>query len=53
MKPQTYGLILQQLEIQSKAIETKETGYRSMEWDSTNKRWVVADAGEIMPKQTK
>ena len=34
-------------------VETKETGYRSMEWDSTNKRWVVADAGEIMPKQTK
>lgn len=34
-------------------VETKDIGYRSMEWDSTNKRWVVAGADEIMSKKSK
>jgi hypothetical protein len=34
-------------------VETKDTGYRSMEWNSTGKLWVVADADEIIPKQSK
>ena len=31
-------------------VETKEIGYRSMEWNSTGHLWVVAHADEIMPR---
>lgn len=31
-------------------VETKEIGYRSMEWNSTGYLWVVAHADEIMPR---
>lgn len=34
-------------------VETKNIGYRSMEWNSTGKLWGVANAEEIIPKQSK
>ena len=31
-------------------VETKDIGYRSMEWNSTGHLWVVAHADEIIPR---
>lgn len=34
-------------------IETKDIGYRAMEWNSTGNLWVVAWADEIAPEESK
>ena len=34
-------------------VETKDIGYRAMNWNSTGNLWVVDLADEIVPKESK
>ena len=36
-----------------KNVETKDIGYRAMNWNSTGNLWVVDLADEIVPKESK